>query len=70
MKRKASFTIEASLLLPMIILAMAHSADRAVEFHKLVREASVVRQEYLELSPEKTIYALRFADRIKNEIGD
>ncbi|MBR4183587.1 MAG: hypothetical protein IKQ56_07175 [Lachnospiraceae bacterium] len=70
MKRKASFTIEASLLLPMIIFSMAHSVEQAVEFHKLVKEVSGVKQDYLELSPEKTIYALRFADTIKDEIGE
>ena len=70
MKRKASFTIEASLLLPMIIFSMAHATEKAVEFHGAVKAASETRQEYLDFSPEKTIYTLRFADRIKDEIGD
>lgn len=70
MKRRASFTIEASLLLPMIIFAMAHSTELAVELHENVKEASEVKKEYLDFSPEKTIYALRFADRIKDEIED
>jgi len=70
MKRRGSFTIEASLLLPIIIFSMATAVQKAVEYHVCVREAAQVREEYTAFSPEKLIYTLRFADAVKNEIGD
>ena len=70
MRAKGYFTVEASMLLPLYIFAMAASMNYAVKFHEIVKQSAEVRQEYRDFSPEKTIYALRFADAIKDEITD
>lgn len=61
---KGSFTVEAALIFPMVILAMAACINLSIELHSEVKSSAEKHTQVLELKATDIIEILRVKDEV------
>ena len=67
---KASYTIEASVILPIILMMFALSVCVATNMYTQEKDLIIAQAEYKSINPTKTIRAGKIAKTIVEYLGD